>query len=241
VRPPAYRTPTSFSPNPPRAGAVTRALCIAILATSLVASLTQNHLGFGINTLDFQVAAVLRGQLWRLVTYPFVDGTPLNLIINLVVLWMIGGWFESRWGERDFLRFFFVSCIGAALLAVPLSILFNLILPFRDVGQAQGPGAALNAMFVALALTVPDSNVLFGFVLPVRARTVVFIILGFDLIYGIQTGAAGLSTTLGGMGMGYLLVTGNWRPRRLWQQLREQRRRKRRGFYVVPPRDRTLH
>jgi hypothetical protein len=82
---------------------------------------------------------------------------------------------------------------------------------------------------------------LFGFVLPMRTRTVIFVILGLELVAGILGGAAALSITVGGMLMGWILVTGNWRPTRLWGRLRALFSRRRRGLYVVPPRGPTLH
>ncbi len=227
--------------GPPTAGPVTRILCVAILVVSLVGALLQRLYGVGISNLNFQIDKVLELEIWRLFTYPFVESSPLSLMFSLVVLWLFGGTFEARWGERDFLRFFFLSSIGGALLAIPLWFAIDAIGPFHDMGFAEGPGTALNALLVALALTAPDSNVLFGFVLPIRARTVVLIILAFQFISGVMTGAAALSITLGGMAMGYLLVTGNWRPGRWFTGLRS-RSKKRRGLYVVPPRkDHTLH
>ena len=51
-----------------------------------------------------------------------------------------------------------------------------------------------------------------------------------------------LGVTLGGLAMGYLLVTGYWRPSRLRDLLKMwQLRKRRRGLYVVPPKDKTLH
>ena len=187
-------------------------------------SLSQRYDGVGIVNLNYQVQEVLNGQLWRLVTYPFVQSSPFELILSLIVLWLFGSWFEGRWGKRDFLKFFMLAAMGSGLLALPLSYLINVTLPFRDLGQAEGPGAAFDAMLVALAMTAPDSKVLFGFVLPIRAKTIIFLLLGFQLILGIQTGAAGLSITLGGMAMGYLLVTGNWRPQRwnFWKKPRKK-------------------
>jgi membrane associated rhomboid family serine protease len=231
------------SSGPPGLAPVTRILVILLVVASLVGTITQRKLGFGTQDLNFQVGRVLSGEVWRFVTYPFVETSPINLIISGVVLWLFGSWFESRWGQRDFLRFFAVATIGAALLAIPLSLLINMVLgsAMRDVGIAEGPGAALDAMLVAMALTNPDSNILFGFVLPMRARTVVFVLLGIQLIFGIQTGAAAFSITLGGMAMGYLLVTGRWRPARLWESVRKLGARRRRGLHVVPPRDHTLH
>jgi membrane associated rhomboid family serine protease len=228
-----------FNFNFQRTGVVTKSLCVALLAVSLGASLAQRYTSLGIADLNFRVEALSAHQFWRLATYPFVQSTPLGLIFSLVVLWFFGRWFESSYGARNFSRFFALSAVGAALIAVPLSYVINLAMPFRDMGLAEGPGAVFDAMLVALALTAPDSNILFGFVLPVRARTVIWLVLAFDLIAGIQTGAASLSITLGGMAMGYLLVSGNWRPARLadrwarWRRIRSRRR----GLYVVPPRD----
>ena len=99
-------------------------------------------------------------------------------------------------------------------------------------------------MLVALALTNPQSNVMFGFVLPIKTKTVVYLILGLQLVFGIMTGAAELSTTVGGMLMGYILVTGLWRPHILFDRWRIWTlRKRRRGLHVVPPRqkDQTLH
>ena len=222
---------------------MTRILVILLVVASLVGAITQRKLGFGTQDLNFQVGRVLAGEVWRFFTYPFVETNPINLIISGVVLWLFGSWFESRWGQRDFLRFFAVATLGAAVLAIPLSLLINTVLgsTIRDVGIAEGPGAALDAMLVAMALTNPDSNILFGFVLPMRTRTVVLAMLGIQLIFGITTGAAAFSITLGGMAMGYLLVTGRWRPAKLWESVRKATMRRRRGLHVVPPRDHTLH
>ena len=141
-------------------------------------------------------------------------------------------------------QFLFASWIGAAILAVPLSYLVSGIMPFEDTGYAEGSGPAIDAMLVYLALTAPDTNILFGFVLPMRTRTVIYVLLGFELVVGILTGAAGLSITLGGIAMGYLLTTGNWRPERLIARFTPSAaRRRRRGIHVVPPPDdrHTLH
>lgn len=228
-----------FSSGVPHAGPVTRWLCGLLLAVSLVGSITQRKFGFGVSDLTFRVDAVVLGhELWRLVTYAFVKTTPLNLILSTVILWMFGRWYEGAWGSRDFLRFFFASILGAALLAIPLGYLVNLVMPFQDLGLAEGPDAAVDAMMMAMVLNNPDSNILFGFVLPVRARTLIYIFLAMDVVTGILTGASTLSITVGGMLMGYFLVTGHWRPSFWLNAVRLRRLRRRRdALYVVPPKN----
>ncbi|MBI5508387.1 MAG: rhomboid family intramembrane serine protease [Deltaproteobacteria bacterium] len=230
-----------FGLPPPRAIPVTMVLCGLLAVVSLVGAVVGRQTGVGLELLRFQVDAVLDLELWRFLTFPFVESTAFGFLIGLVVLWMFGGWFEATYGRHDYVRFFATSCLGAAVLAIPLSFVLSLIMPFSDVGAAEGPGPAINAMLVAMAYRMPDANVLF-FVFPMRARTMILVVLGYEIIQGIYTGAADLSMTLAGMLMGYLLVTGMWRPQRLVDFVRLYLlRRRRRGFYVVPPKDHRLN
>ena len=132
-----------FAFRAPPLGPATKWLCITILVATLVFKMTESRLGFGIGDLIFTVPGVLSFELWRLLTFPLVEIEFWGLLLNLVVLYFFGAYFEQNWGTRPFARFFFLSSFGAAILAVPLSFLFNIILPFTDVGVASGPGAAL--------------------------------------------------------------------------------------------------
>ncbi len=238
MRRPNYNTGySSFGIPPARAVPVTTTLTVAVLVVSLLGALLQNRTGYGLALLRYDVAALFAGELWRLLTFPFVESTFWGLLLSLLFLWMFGGWFESTYGGRNLVRFFALSNLGAGLLAIPLVFLVNFVGLFADPGIAEGPNAALNAILVAMALRAPDAQVLF-FIFPMRARTMVYIIIGIQVIQGIQTGMAGLSMTLGGVAMGYLLTTGNWRPGRLLDRIRlGWMKRRRRGIYVVPPRD----
>ncbi len=227
-------------------GPATKWLLISILAVTVVFTVTQRLVGYGIKELIFTVEGVLALELWRLVTFPFVETDVLGLALSLLFLYFFGRFFENEWGSRYYARFFIISSVGAAVLAVPLSFVIDFVFGelIREIGLAAGPNAAFNAMLVAMAVTLPDSNVLFGFVLPMRARTMIYVVLGLQLVTGLMTGAAAMSVSLGGMIMGYVLVTGIWRPDRLRTRIRLwqlRRGRGRGGLHVVPPRDKTLH
>lgn len=228
---------------PARQIPVTAGICATLLVLSLAGKLGDHSFGYGTSTLNYQLGAIMQAELWRLLTHAFVVSSPFSLLIDILVLWLFGGWFEVRYGHRDFARFFVASVIGAGVLAIPLTYLTNLVMPFADPGLAEGPGAAFDAMIVSLAITLPDSNILLGFVIPMRARTAIYVLLGITVVSGILGGAASLGITLGGLAMGYLLTTGNWRAGRMLGFLKLWgMRRRRRGFYVVPPKDdETLH
>tara|TARA_Y100001968_G_scaffold279812_1_gene275962 strand:- start:93 stop:809 length:717 start_codon:yes stop_codon:yes gene_type:complete len=222
---------------------VTKWLCILTAVVSLTGAISQRKAGFGTTNLIYSVEHVLSGELWRLATYVFVERSELGLILSILMLWIFGRLFEDKWGSRDFFKFMVLSSIGAGLLAIPLSIILNTIMPFQDLGIAEGPSPALDALIVSLAVTSPNSNILFGFLLPMKTRTIVYFILGFQIIAGILSGAATLGVTLGGMLMGYFLTTGNWRPRKLLAHFQLWKyRKRRRGLRVVPRDDsQTLH
>ena len=231
--------PMSFLEQLPPTGPVTKWLCSLSLAVSLVGSVTQRKLGIGVNELIFSAPHILDLELWRLFTFPLIERSPLGLLIGLLIFWLFGRSFEAKWGSQHFLKFIALSSIGAAIIAVPMSYLISAILPFRDPGVAEGFTPAIDAILMHLALVLPGGKILMGFVLPMNIRTTIYLLLGIQLIFGIQTGAASLSTTVGGIAMGYLLTTGNWRPRR-W--FRKPQRKTKPDLYVVrPPNDHTLH
>jgi membrane associated rhomboid family serine protease len=231
-----YGSSSGFSQSSKTTGPGTRWLCGALVVATLGVSLMDQGTGALMGSLIFDRNALLHGELWRACTYGLLATSPIALVISTVVLWLFGGMHESMWGTRKFVRFVLVSMIGAALLAVPLGLILGALLPFSDSPYASGPDGAINALLMAVAVSAPRSQVLFGFVLPVQARTFVWLMVGLDVVSGIMNQVSHLSITLGGLAMGYFLITGMWRPDRLHQRYKRWRgARQRRGLYVVPP------
>lgn len=229
---------SQFGGQLPPVQTATKWLCGVLLGCTLAAWISGRRFGVGVDMLAYQAHGVLSGELWRLITYPFVENTTMGLLLSLLVLWMLGNVFERQWGARYFVQFFLWSAVGAGLFAIPIGYVVNLIMPFTDVGLAVGPDPCIDALLVSMAVAMPNANVLFGFVLPMRARTLIYVVLAIEVISGIQTGTSAVSMTLSGMLMGYLLGTGNWRPKRWWEHLSSwwRRRRNHGRLHVVPPR-----
>jgi membrane associated rhomboid family serine protease len=61
-----------------------------------------------------QAGDLERGQWWRLVTYAFVHGGLLHLLMNMYVLYAIGSVVEKMWGPVRYLALYLVSCVGGA-------------------------------------------------------------------------------------------------------------------------------
>ncbi|HSI03478.1 MAG: rhomboid family intramembrane serine protease [Myxococcota bacterium] len=225
-------------------GPATKAIMIATAVLTIVFQLTESRF-HGLSLVVYDVPAILHLQLWRIVTYSFFYYGGRNLVFGLIYFFFMARWFEATYGTRDFVRFFAWSSLGAGFLALPLNLLINASGIIQDVTIGEALGPASDAMMMALALNNPNSNILMGFVLPVRVRTAIIAFLSFRLVIGIlDDGAAALSMSLAGLAMGYLLVTGKWRPNRWFGRgfSRRNRPRIRSGLYIVPPKhDDTLH
>ena len=102
-------------PPVPRA---TRWLLAAFVGFSLAEALGTRWLGLpDLATWAALVPGeVLHGQVWRLLTYPLLARDPLGLIFGALLLMMVGGTLESRWGTRRFIvRSLWLAGLPAAL------------------------------------------------------------------------------------------------------------------------------
>src|SRR5262245_15933845 len=62
-------------------------------------------------------------RVWQLVTYMFIHAGLLHIIFNPLALWMFGTELERIWGTREFVKYYFVTGVGAGLLTVLVSLL----------------------------------------------------------------------------------------------------------------------
>lgn len=106
---------------------------------------------------------------WTFLTYPLVTYDPLNLLFSGYWLWVVGGSLERAWSTRRFLQFFF----GIALISSLSLWLGRLLLSAIGVPSGAilaGLWVPLAALTVAWCLLNPDQIVLFGFILPIKSR-----------------------------------------------------------------------
>ena len=95
----------------------------------------------------FVPSEVLQGQVWRAVTWPFVDGISLWSILTLVLLWYFGRDLENQVGRRPMMSLY------VALWAILTAVAFV-------VGLAMGGGvlAGLDSIqFVVLLLWIAEN------------------------------------------------------------------------------------
>ena len=108
--------------------------------------------------LTLSRSAILRGQIWRIVTFIFAPPTssPLFALFMLYFYYMIGSGLESRWGKVKFNLYY-----GVGMLASVIACLIT--------GHADNTYLNLS-LFFAYAAMFPNEQVLLFMILPVKMK-----------------------------------------------------------------------
>jgi membrane associated rhomboid family serine protease len=147
--------------------------------------------------------------VWQLATYMFLHGGIFHLVFNMLALWMFGAELERIWGTRYFLKFYFVTGIGAAALTVLFSLL-----PFAFAHQVQrsviiGASGSIYGLLLAYAMYFPDRPIYMYFVFPIPARIFVAIMGAIAFFSSLsEAGGTANATHVGGLLVGYLFLKG---------------------------------
>ncbi len=62
-------------------------------------------------------------QLFQLVTYAFLHGSVMHLLLNMYALWLFGTRMENVWGSRVFTVYYFVCVLGAGIVQLLVATL----------------------------------------------------------------------------------------------------------------------
>lgn len=140
---------------------------------------------------------------WTFLSYMFVHGGLLHLAANSLMLFVFGPPVERRLGSRAFLLYYLYCGIGAAVF----SLLISGIMPsFPFVGAS---GAVLGVA-LAFARLHPDATlIIFPIPAPIRAKWLVAILAGIDVIGALFSSGDGIAhgAHLGGLLFGAIYFT----------------------------------
>jgi membrane associated rhomboid family serine protease len=198
---------SSFSFGPGPLSSAMKALIganVAIFFLQLVAPAITDTLGL------VPFLAVRRFWIWQVVTYMFLHGGLIHILFNMLALWMFGTELERVWGTRFFLKFYFVTGVGAGILTVLFSLL-----PF-DASQELyrsnviGASGAIYGLLLAYGMYFPDRPIYMYLLFPIPAKYFV-IIMGAIAFYASLSNTGGgvaNATHLGGLLVAYLYLKG---------------------------------
>jgi len=187
---------------------------------------------------------VTRGFIWQPVTYMFLHGGFFHILFNMFALWRFGSELELLWGTRRWVRYYFLTGIGAGLTTIAFAwaaFLFGFGDPRAVFIPTIGASGAVYGILLAYGMIFPNRPVYLYFFFPIPAKIFVLfmgLIAFFSSISFVNDGI-GHFAHLGGMVFGYFYLKGwpggglfrrwPWRRRRLrvisWEDDEDRRRR----------------
>lgn len=142
-------------------------------------------------------------QIWQLVTYAFLHGGLMHLLLNMYALWLFGSRMESVWGSQGFAIYYFVCVVGAGLVQLLIASQSGSVYP--TIGASGG----VFGLLLAFGLTFPNERLMLMFPpIELQAKWFVLIYGLVELYFGITGTLAGVAhfAHLGGMLFGFILL-----------------------------------
>ena len=132
--------------------------------------------------LSFDPALILRGQVWRLISFAFYPpSTSLLAFIVFYFYYWVGSTLEQYWGTAQFNLYYFTGIL--------LTVVFGFAVYFISGIRLRIDATYIYlSMFFSFAALFPDMEVLLFFILPIKMKYLAY----FDaaiFVFGIITGS----------------------------------------------------
>lgn len=177
---------------------------LVTLAASIIAALDG---GFIARTAALIPSRVLHGEIWRLVTWPFVEPGPTGLILTVLAIFKFGTDLSSRWGDRRLQRFMTQIILAAAIATCVLALLGG-----QRYMHHLGGWAVANALVIAWARTFPDRTLTLYGLVPLNGRTLSHVTIGINVVYAIYAGPLAVAPELAACAAAFAYPR-RWLPR----------------------------
>lgn len=166
-------------------------------------------------------------HVYQLITYMFMHGGWMHIIMNMFMLWMFGMVIENVWGPKKFLFYYIVCGIGAGLCQEVAQYASYVIqgldaYQFVNAGGSQmpmdaylnlmttvGASGAIYAVLLAFGMLFPDERMfIIPIPIPIKAKWIVVGSVALELFYALGQPGDGVAHAahLGGMLFGFILI-----------------------------------
>jgi len=181
----------------------------AIFGVAFVGGMLGVHLNVpGVGYLGIRECISLFGafwpfapeQAWRFVSYMFVHVDFWHFLFNMLMLWMFGSEVADMMGSKHFMGMYFFCGIFAAVFSM---VMYWLGMTNNPIIGASG---ALMGVFVAYYKFFPDRMILMFFVIPMRIKHAMWVMIALDVLFANSGDAIAHFAHLGGVVAGFLYM-----------------------------------
>ena len=145
-----------------------------------------------IGYLTLEPALILRGQVWRLITWLVVPPSSnlISLVFFVLLYYSLGTALERTWGVFRYNVYIFSGLLFTVLAVLGLYAFYYFAygfeMPMSVLGMA-GSNYVTLSIFLAFAAIYPEMEVLLYFILPIKMKWMALVyvaIAGYDFING---------------------------------------------------------
>ena len=138
--------------------------------------------GFYEAYLSLNWAMILKGQVWRLVTYVMYPPSTniLWFLLECFIFWSLGSNLEKLWGTFYFNLYVFIGLLANVVISLLVYLIGHWILPLTA-------DSLYMSFLLAFAMTVPEMRFYLYMIIPVKAKYLAFFYLGIlalELVFG---------------------------------------------------------
>ena len=161
-----------------------------------------------------------KGFVWQIFTYMFLHGSPMHLFLNMYGIFIFGIMVEEAWGSKKFILYYLFCGTGAGISIFLLNLIMGGSAYYAPTIGASG---AMFGLLLAFGVLFPNAELLFFFVLPIKAKYLVIIYGGMELYFELSGGMSSISHIghLGGLLFGILYFLFFERNRWLKKRIRK--------------------
>jgi len=174
---------------------------IVLIAINVVAFLVQTKVipdSINERYLELSLPGLLRGYFWQLLTYQFMHGGWLHLLLNCWALFVFGRGVEWAVGIPRFLILYFCGGIIGGLFQMAAAFIW----PLYFGGATVGASAGIIGVVAAFAMLFPNQRLvmLLLYVIPInmRSKTLLWVLLIITALGISFPHSRGLMAILGG-------------------------------------------
>jgi membrane associated rhomboid family serine protease len=147
------------------------------------------------------------GAVWQLLSYSFLHGSTMHLLLNMLTLWMVGSQLEQEWGGKRFLEFY-LFCVGAAALTT-IAVAYSPLPSVSPTTNTIGASGGIYGLLIAFGMLFGDREfILFPLPFTMKAKYLVAIMIFVVIIATFQPSQGGVANFahLGGLFFGFLYI-----------------------------------
>lgn len=140
------------------------------------------------SVLALRPSLFLGGDFWQPLTYSLVHPTLLGTLMDLLSLWLIGGFIETGYGGNWLTGLYTTSVLGTAFAAVAISVVGRTLGAAPPEVSLCGCMGGVFGLLIAIGVLYADMQIQMWFLIGIKAKylAAIYALIALAMLFGDQ-------------------------------------------------------